>query len=154
MNGPEDDGWTWLLGRPHGVRRTLLAQVLGTFDVEAVLAEAAAARGHGADAPEGKGTAVLALDEVPDGGVVEAMVDGEVVAVARRGEQVWVLDGLCPHAQGPLGEGALDGDTLVCPYHGWRFDLDTGACHTGGGEDVRTWRVDVVDGWVRVSAAA
>jgi len=46
------------------------------------------------------------------------MVDGSVVATA----------GSCPHNRGPLVEGDLEGRTLTCPWHGYTFDLHTGAC--------------------------
>ena len=45
-------------------------------------------------------------------------VDGEVLA----------LDNTCPHAGGPLGEGTLDGEVVVCPWHGWEFNVRTGQC--------------------------
>ena len=48
-------------------------------------------------------------------------VDGEVRAMA----------GVCPHHGGPLGQGALDGALVTCPWHAWQFDSATGAvCST------------------------
>ena len=38
----------------------------------------------------------------------------------------FALDGLCPHAGGPLGAGCLTGETVTCPWHGWQFDVTTG----------------------------
>lgn len=32
----------------------------------------------------------------------------------------------CPHANGPLAEGDLEGSVISCPWHGWTFDLTTG----------------------------
>jgi vanillate O-demethylase monooxygenase subunit len=59
----------------------------------------------------------------------------EPLAVRLLGEP-WVLarlDGVpiafedrCPHRLAPLSAGRVDGDTLVCPYHGWRFAADGG----------------------------
>ncbi|MFT5478749.1 MAG: nitrite reductase/ring-hydroxylating ferredoxin subunit [Planctomycetota bacterium] len=34
----------------------------------------------------------------------------------------------CPHMLGPLLEGSLSGDEIVCPWHTWRFSLTTGVC--------------------------
>lgn len=48
-------------------------------------------------------------------------------AICNVAGQVHALDGECPHAGGPLGEGALHGSTLVCPWHAWEFDCRTGA---------------------------
>jgi nitrite reductase/ring-hydroxylating ferredoxin subunit len=41
-----------------------------------------------------------------------------------------VTDAECPHNGGPLAEGRVDGSTLVCPWHWYRFDLESGACAT------------------------
>jgi UDP-MurNAc hydroxylase len=41
----------------------------------------------------------------------------------------WIVQRRCPHMQGDLSRfGKIDGTTLTCTVHGWRFDLDTGRC--------------------------
>ena len=47
-----------------------------------------------------------------------ANVDGELAA----------MDNACPHRQGPLGEGWIEGNAVVCPWHAWAFDCRTGDC--------------------------
>ena len=37
------------------------------------------------------------------------------------------VDGLCPHRQGPLGQGEISGRNVVCPWHAWEWDCSTGA---------------------------
>ena len=39
----------------------------------------------------------------------------------------YVLDNTCLHRGGPLGEGELEGPIVTCPWHGWRWDVTTGA---------------------------
>ncbi len=65
-------------------------------------------------------------DAVPEGGGVEVAVKGRIVAVFRVGDEFFALDGICPHAGGPLGKGRLDGTVVTCPWHGWQFDVRTG----------------------------
>ncbi len=36
------------------------------------------------------------------------------------------VDNACPHRGGPLCDGIVTGDTVVCPLHGWKTDLETG----------------------------
>lgn len=36
------------------------------------------------------------------------------------------VDNVCPHRGGPLGQGVVEGTKIVCPWHGWEFDLATG----------------------------
>ncbi len=46
--------------------------------------------------------------------------------LCRVENQVYAVDGLCPHSGGPLGQGALHGRMIVCPWHAWEFDCTTG----------------------------
>jgi nitrite reductase (NADH) small subunit len=59
----------------------------------------------------------------------------------------------CPHADGPLGDGFLDGQEVVCPWHGWRFDVTTGDCTRPAAQArIPTYPVRIEDGtvWVAV----
>jgi nitrite reductase/ring-hydroxylating ferredoxin subunit/multimeric flavodoxin WrbA len=59
----------------------------------------------------------------------QVLVDGTPLAVSYVGGAVGVVSGVCNHVGGPLGEGRLDGDYVVCPWHQWKFH-----CRTGVGE--------------------
>src|SRR5579871_2901060 len=63
---------------------------------------------------------------LPPGSVMEAQVDGNPYAICNVAGELYALDGICPHAGGPLGQGALHGNTLVCPWHAWEYDCRTG----------------------------
>jgi nitrite reductase (NADH) small subunit len=65
---------------------------------------------------------VGSLSKLPPGSVMEALVGDGTYAVCNAGGEVYALDGICPHSGGPLGQGALHGTTLVCPWHAWEFD--------------------------------
>ena len=67
------------------------------------------------------------LSQLPPGSVMPVDIGGQTIAVCNAGGELHALDGECPHAGGPLGEGALHGSTLVCPWHAWEFDCRTGA---------------------------
>ncbi len=56
---------------------------------------------------------------------MQATIEGRQYAIGNAGGQLHALDGACPHRQGPLGEGALHGTTLVCPWHAWEFNCET-----------------------------
>jgi len=66
------------------------------------------------------------LAEFPDHAGREFTVGDRIVAVFRSGDQIWALDGICPHAGGPLAEGDLQGTIVTCPWHGWQFDVSSG----------------------------
>jgi len=60
-----------------------------------------------------------------EGRVVEA--DGKDLALFNVDGAYYALDNACSHRGGPLGEGDLEGTTVVCPWHAWRWDVTTGA---------------------------
>jgi nitrite reductase (NADH) small subunit len=65
--------------------------------------------------------------DVPEQGGIEYTVEGRIIAVFRVADRFYALDGICPHAGGPLGQGCLEGTIVTCPWHGWQFDVSTGA---------------------------
>jgi nitrite reductase/ring-hydroxylating ferredoxin subunit len=67
--------------------------------------------------------------------------DREIVLL-RVGSEIHAFDNACPHEGNPLVDGEILGDTLECAYHGWRFDLSTGACLVGD-EGARRYPVAV-----------
>lgn len=57
--------------------------------------------------------------------------DGRTFAVfALADGSLRVCDAACPHLAGPLVEGRVRGTEVRCPWHGHRFDLDTGTCRS------------------------
>ena len=69
---------------------------------------------------------VAKLTDVPVGAGRELEHQGRLVALFNLNGQIHALDGTCPHAGGPLGDGELEGATVTCPWHGWQFDVTTG----------------------------
>jgi nitrite reductase/ring-hydroxylating ferredoxin subunit len=63
---------------------------------------------------------------LPPGAVTEVEAGESTYAVCNVDGKLHCLDGICPHAGGPLGQGTLNGNILVCPWHGWEFDCNTG----------------------------
>lgn len=61
---------------------------------------------------------------------VVTAADGRRFAVFPIDGGFRVTDAECPHNRGPLAEGRVEGRTLVCPWHWYRFDLDSGSCLT------------------------
>lgn len=96
---------------------------------------------------------VLDVEEVSPGSVVEVLVGERPVAVANVDGTFLAVDGTCPHAGGPLGDGVLDGGVLTCPWHGWGWDLRTGVSTVDASQAVQTVAVKVSAGGVWVEAA-
>jgi nitrite reductase (NADH) small subunit len=60
------------------------------------------------------------------GEVAEFTAEGRALCVANIDGAIAVLDGVCPHEGGPLGEGIIEGRRVACPWHGYAFDVHTG----------------------------
>lgn len=57
----------------------------------------------------------------------EFELNGKTICIAHTEEGCSAMDNVCVHRGGPLGQGVLDGNKIVCPWHGWSFDVNTGA---------------------------
>ena len=84
------------------------------------------------------------LAEAPAvGQVMEAEVAGVGVCLANVGGELSALDNVCPHRQGPLGQGWVEGEAVVCPWHSWAFNAKTGMAEYPEGERVGSFAVRV-----------
>lgn len=71
---------------------------------------------------------LCAAHEAPvPGGVAEAEVNGVAVCLANVEGRLSAMDNWCPHRRGPLGQGWIEGKAVVCPWHCWAFDVETGS---------------------------
>jgi nitrite reductase/ring-hydroxylating ferredoxin subunit/uncharacterized membrane protein len=80
----------------------------------------------------GEFRAVLDASQLESAEMRKVEVDGEAVLVSRSVEgDVCAIAHTCSHFGGPLAEGEREGDVVVCPWHGSRFDLCTGEVRGG-----------------------
>ena len=82
-------------------------------------------------------------------------VGGEEIAIFNLGEKFLAVSNRCPHRGGPLADGILSGETVVCPLHAWKVCLNTGDVKRPQEQEscVRTFPVKVVDGIVAIQIA-
>lgn len=94
-------------------------------------------------------TRVCPLSELPVGGRRVAEVNGVRVVVFRLPEGLYAIEDLCTHDGGELASGELAGHEIVCPRHGARFDVRTGAVTAPPAwEGVAVLPARVESGWV------
>ena len=94
---------------------------------------------------------VCAQSELPQpGNVREFTANGRALCVANAGGTLSVLNGVCPHEEGPLGEGTIEGGCVVCPWHGYAFDLGTGQAADDPSLKVQVYEAKLEDGELRV----
>lgn len=99
-------------------------------------------------------------DLAEDGSRVIAEVAGNEIAVFRLDGEFYALSNYCVHQAGPLCEGAVTGKwtidddgwgwqydesekCVMCPWHGWTFDIDTGTNIADSRYSVPSYEVEV-----------
>jgi 3-phenylpropionate/trans-cinnamate dioxygenase ferredoxin subunit len=96
-------------------------------------------------------TSVAPAVSIAVGDYAQADVDGVIVAVFNIAGAFYAIEDQCTHDGGGLAGGAVEGCEVICPRHGARFSLQTGAALTPPAyEPVRTFETRVNDGMVEV----
>jgi nitrite reductase (NADH) small subunit len=86
------------------------------------------------------------VGDIPVGEGRAYAVDGRQIAVFRlRDGSLRALDAVCPHRGGPLADGLTDSRIVVCPLHGFAYDLATGEEVGDGGVAVTAYPVSADD---------
>lgn len=96
---------------------------------------------------------VCTTSDLPVGASRHVKIGKNDIAVVRTADdEAFALSNVCRHAFAPLADGFVDGYTLVCPWHGWRYDVRDGTTDHPGA-DVRTYPATVRDSLVFVTVA-
>lgn len=96
---------------------------------------------------------VANVEELPPGTRRVVDVDGTAVAVFNLGGEYFAIRDTCTHDGGELANGKLEGEVIICPRHGARFSVRTGAVlGPPAYEDVPTYPVRVMQGKVQVGS--
>lgn len=86
---------------------------------------------------------VATVDEMEEGFGKLVETDSKRIALFKHGGKFYALDDTCPHQEGPLSEGDIEDCEVVCPWHGWRFNLETGISPINEETKVETYPVKV-----------
>ena len=89
-------------------------------------------------------------DEVPPGMIREFQIDGKTFALANVEGKLYAINNLCLHRGGPLGQGMVEGSKIVCPWHGWAWDTQTGAAVQNSQMKVSVYPLKIENGNVLV----
>ncbi len=93
---------------------------------------------------------VTTIDNIPAREGRAVMLDGREIAIFNLGDRFFATDNQCPHKGGPLCDGIVAGEVVVCPLHAWKVNLDTGSVERpkASSECVATYPTRVEDGVV------
>jgi len=89
--------------------------------------------------------------DVPDGERLFFELEGQpIVLFVLNGEYLAIAD-KCSHDDGPVGEGELEGEEIICPRHGARFNIRTGKVLSFPAvKDIQSYEVRVKDDYIEV----
>ncbi|HWZ50598.1 MAG TPA: Rieske 2Fe-2S domain-containing protein [Granulicella sp.] len=90
------------------------------------------------------------VDAPQPGKVMEAQAEGVAVCLANLNGELSALDNQCPHRGGPLGQGWIEGEAVVCPWHSWSFNVKTGQAEYPEQERVAVFPLKVENGAVLI----
>jgi 3-phenylpropionate/trans-cinnamate dioxygenase ferredoxin subunit len=87
---------------------------------------------------------IAKLEDFPPNSRRLVMIDGQAIVVFNLAGEFYALEDRCSHDDSPLHEGEIEGDEIICPWHGARFCLKTGAVtEPPAYEDIATYPVRI-----------
>ena len=96
-------------------------------------------------------TVPMRTADIPPGTCVRGYADGKEIAIFNVDGQFYATQAECTHAGGPLCDGSLELDVVICPWHGSRFNVRTGeVVQDPATESLATYPVKVENGHLTV----
>jgi 3-phenylpropionate/trans-cinnamate dioxygenase ferredoxin subunit len=97
---------------------------------------------------------IASLNDLPEGERLMFEINGEAIVLFNVDGELLATGDVCTHDSGPIGDGEIDGDVIICPRHGARFDMHTGkALSLPAVTGIPVYPVQVVDGYIEVGVA-
>ena len=94
---------------------------------------------------------VAGVQDLPTGERLFVEIDGKPIVVFNLAGGFFAIADVCSHDDGPVGDGELEGDEVICPRHGARFDIRTGkALALPAVVDIPAYPVRVKDGQIEL----
>jgi nitrite reductase (NADH) small subunit len=97
---------------------------------------------------------VCESQQLLEGQSIEVVYDQSVIAIFRHRGSLYAIDGVCMHQGGPLARGRLVDGTVVCPWHGWQYELSTGNHAPTCKPMLNTYGIQESDGIIEVDLPA
>lgn len=92
----------------------------------------------------GKYVRAAGVNDLNEGTGKTVQVDGQPIALFKIEGKFYAIHNTCLHRGGPLGEGELEGRSVTCPWHGWRYDVTTGVNEANPNVKVQSFSVKIV----------
>jgi nitrite reductase (NADH) small subunit len=92
----------------------------------------------------------IAAADLATGACMEIAIEGKALALFNVEGRFYATGNSCLHRGGPLGQGMMDGQVVMCPWHAWSWDVTTGENTANGTLKMPIYEVRLEDGQVSV----
>jgi 3-phenylpropionate/trans-cinnamate dioxygenase ferredoxin subunit len=90
-------------------------------------------------------------DQLTEGERLFVEIGGKSIVVFKVAGKYFAIGDVCSHDNGPVGDGEIEGNEIICPRHGGRFNIVTGkATSLPALVDIPAYPVRVVDGMIQI----
>jgi len=92
----------------------------------------------------------LKESELKEGQMKRVRVSGKAILLVRQGGQVFGVSNICPHMGCSLDKGILREYLVMCPCHGWKFDVRNGQHEENKATVLESYRTKIQDGKILI----
>ncbi len=85
------------------------------------------------------------ISEFPPGKIIEKRILAKRIAVANLDGKFIGFESECKHMKASMAKGSIVDQTITCPWHGWKYDLNNGNCLTDDKFKLKRYEVEVID---------
>jgi len=96
---------------------------------------------------------VAKTSDLPVGRARVCTIGTQRIALYHTARGFFASGNTCPHRGGPLGEGDIIGNEIICPWHLWGFDVATGECGGNPELTIPTYEVRIEGESILVNVA-
>jgi nitrite reductase/ring-hydroxylating ferredoxin subunit len=90
---------------------------------------------------------VTTVEAVEEKGILVVEHDAHRIAIYREGEHYFAVEDICPHMGAFLSRGFRQPGAIICPWHNWVFELESGKCISNGtGACLQTYPIQIING--------
>ena len=94
---------------------------------------------------------VAKTQELKPGFIRSFQVKGKSIALYNCNGKFYATSNICQHEGGFLDEGELTGNVIMCPLHGWEYNVENGECLTAPGADLHTYPLQIVGDKIQIA---
>ncbi len=94
---------------------------------------------------------IAPADQLPMGERMFVEVEGMSIVIFNMAGKLFAIGDVCSHDNGPVGDGEIEGEEIICPRHGGRFDIRTGkATSLPAVVDIPSYPVRITNGMIEL----